>query len=130
MLLILIINKMVKRNTMQKNLIEEEIKYFRSFFNAEELYSRVSKKNRKIGIATIYRFLKKLAEEGKIHTYVCNRKTIYASNIKSHCHFICENCGKATHINLKKLDFLHKEVKGDICHFQIDVSGICEQCKN
>ena len=28
---------------------------------------QVSKKNKKIGIATVYRFLKKLIEEGKIH---------------------------------------------------------------
>ena len=80
-------------------------------------------------MATVYRFLKKLSKEGKIHKYLCNRKTIYSSNIKSHCHFICETCGDVKHINLKKLDFLNKEVKGNICHFQIDISGICEQCK-
>jgi Fur family ferric uptake transcriptional regulator len=120
---------MLTRNTIQKNLIEKEMSFFKSFFDAEELYVRVSKKNSKIGIATVYRFLKKLSKEGKIHTYLCNRKTIYSSNITSHCHFTCENCGNVKHINLKKLDFLNKEVKGSICHFQIDISGICEQCK-
>ena len=114
---------------MQKNLIEKEINLFQSFFNAEELYERVAKKNSKIGIATIYRFLKKRSKEGKIHTYSCNRKTIYSSNIKNHCHFTCKNCGDVKHINLKKIDFLNNEVKGSICHFQIDINGICEQCK-
>ena len=117
------------RNTIQKELIKKEIKLFHSFFNAEELYLQVSKKDSKIGVATVYRFLKKLAEDGKIHTYLCDRKTIYSSNIKSHCHFICKKCGDVEHINLKKVDFLQKGVKGDICHFQIDISGICEQCK-
>ena len=120
---------MVTRKTDQKNFIEEEIKNLRSFFDAEELYKKVSKKNKKIGIATVYRFLKKLTEEGKIHSYSCDRKIIYSSNVKNHCHFICENCGNIKHINLKRLDFIQNEIKEDICHFQIDVTGICEKCK-
>lgn len=120
---------MVTRKTNQKKVIEEEIKNLRSFFDAEKLYIQVSKKNKKIGIATVYRFLKKLAEEGKIHSYSCNRKIIYSSNARSHCHFICENCGDTKHINLKKLDFMQKEIKGSICHFQIDITGLCEKCQ-
>jgi Fe2+ or Zn2+ uptake regulation protein len=119
---------MVIRKTNQKKFIEEEIKNLHSFFDAEKLYKQVSKKNKKIGIATVYRFLKKLIEEGKIHSYSCNRKIIYSSNVKSHCHFICETCGDIKHINLKKLDFIKKEVQGDICHFQIDITGSCEKC--
>ncbi len=120
---------MVSRKTNQKKLIEEEINYLSSFFDAEKLYKKVSKKDKNIGIATVYRFLKNLLKEGKIHSYVCNRKTIYSSNIKSHCHFICEDCGNIKHIDLKKLDFLQKEVKGDICHFQLDITGKCEKCQ-
>ena len=127
--MILIINKVVSRKTNQKRMIEKEINNLNSFFDAEELYKQVSKKNKKIGIATVYRFLKKLTEEGKIHSYSCNRKIIYSSNVKSHCHFICETCGNIKHINLKKLDFIQKEVKGDICHFQIDITGVCEKCQ-
>ena len=121
---------MISRKTSQKNLIEEEINNFHSFFDAEKLYGQVSKKNKKMGIATVYRFLKKLVKKGKIHSYSCNRKTIYSSNAKSHCHFTCEDCGDVEHINLKKLDFIKKEVKGDICHFQIDITGVCEKCQS
>ena len=103
---------MVTRKTNQKKFIEEEIKNLHSFFDAEELYKQVSKKNKKIGIATVYRFLKKLTEEGKIHSYSCNRKMIYSSNVKSHCHFICEKCGNTKHINLKKLDFINIGQRG------------------
>lgn len=129
MLLILIINKMKRRKTIQKELIEKEIEHFHSFFNAEELYQRVSQKNKKIGIATIYRFLKYLTEKGKIHSYSCNRKIIYSSNKKSHCHFICKTCGDIKHINIKKLDFIQKEVSENISHFQIDITGTCEKCQ-
>ena|SRR3989338_5370771 len=117
------------RKTRQKQLIEDELNRFLTFFNAEELFNQVAKTNKNIGIATIYRYLNNLASEGKIHSYTCNRRTIYSMNEKSHCHFICEKCGKIAHIQIKKLDFLQKEIKGSICHFQIDITGLCEKCK-
>ena len=116
------------RNTKQKNLIQEEISSFNSFFNAEDLYNKVVKKNKNIGIATIYRFLNNLAVKGEIHSFICDRKTIYSNSKKNHCHFTCERCGEIKHIDIKKLDFLKKQVKGDVCHFQIDVTGVCEKC--
>src|SRR3989344_2278873 len=118
----------MKRLTKQKKMIEQEIATYSSFFNAEDLYQKVSKKNSTIGIATIYRFLQDLTRNRQIHSYSCNRKTLYSNSKKNHCHFTCEKCSERKHLDIKKLDFLHKEVHGDICHFQIDISGICENC--
>ena len=118
----------MKRATPQKKLIEHEITSFSSFFNPEELYHRVSKKNSKIGIATVYRFLNDLSKKGEIHSFQCNRKTLYSNSKKNHCHFTCERCGERKHIDIKKLDFLNQEVEGEVCHFQIDVAGICKKC--
>ena len=118
----------MKRLTKQKQLIEQEISSFSSFFNAEDLYKKVSKNNSKIGIATIYRFLNDLTNNGEIHSFLCNRKTIYSNSKKNHCHFACEKCGERKHIDIKKLDFLNQQVDGKVCHFQIDVTGICNKC--
>ncbi|MBS3170086.1 transcriptional repressor [Candidatus Woesearchaeota archaeon] len=118
----------MKRATQQKQLIMGEITTFSSFFNAEELYHKVSKKNLKIGIATIYRFLNDLTKNGEIHSFQCNRRTLYSNSKKNHCHFTCEKCGETKHIDIKKVDFLYQQVKGEICHVQIDVTGICQKC--
>ncbi|MBI2145035.1 transcriptional repressor [Candidatus Woesearchaeota archaeon] len=117
------------RVTRQKRHIEQTIANFRFLFDAETLHSEVSKSDKRTGIATIYRFLKNMVAEGKLHAYQCNRQTIYSASTVSHCHFTCENCKEVRHIQLKKLDFLQSEIKGGICHFQIDVTGICEKCK-
>ena len=117
------------RKTQQERKIEEEIKNLNSFFDAEKLHERVFAKNNKIGIATVYRFLKKLTEEGKIHSYSCNRRVIYSSDLRSHCHFTCEECGEISHVNVEKLDFLKEKVRGDVCHFQINIAGVCEKCQ-
>lgn len=120
---------MRQRETRQKRAIGQAMASLRFLFDAETLHREVLKSDRGIGIATVYRLLKSLADEGKIHAYLCNRQTIYSTSKVSHCHFTCENCKEIRHIKLKKIDFLRGEIKGGICHFQIDVTGVCEKCK-
>ena len=121
---------MVKRlrKTKQKELIQAEINAFASLFTAEELFKKVRKKDADIGIATIYRFLKDLRKERELHSYICDRRMIYSKQNNSHCHFTCQKCERVTHFDIEKVDFLKRKIKGDICHFQIDVYGICEEC--
>lgn len=117
------------RNTRQKEILNEEIQKEKSFFTADEIHKKIKKKDNKIGIATVYRFLKDLSKKENIHSYLCNKKTIYSIDNKSHCHFVCEKCGEITHFNVKKIDFIEKSLSEEICHFQIDVKGICKKCK-
>ena len=117
------------RITKQKKLLQEEVEKFTAFFNAEELYHKVSRRCQKIGIATVYRFLNDLAAKGEIHSFLCDRRTIYSNSKKNHCHFTCERCGERKHIDIRKLDFLDKQVDGEVCHFQIDVTGVCKKCR-
>ena len=116
------------RKTRQKELIKKEIGRIDSFFSSEDLYKRVNKKDEKIGIATVYRILRDLKERDKLHSYICKRRMIYSKDRKSHCHFKCQECGKIFHLSIKFIDFL-KEKVGSVCHFQIDVEGVCENCQ-
>ena len=117
------------RNTRQKRIIETEIEKINSFFTCEQIFDKVKAKDSKIGIATIYRFLKDLRAKGKIHTYMCDKKILYSRGDPNHCHFICEKCGDTRHIQINKLDFLKKDIREEICHFQLDVYGVCQSCK-
>lgn len=118
------------RKTKQKELIRSEISTFPTLFTADELYDRIKKKDNTIGIATVYRFLKDLRKKKELHSYVCDRKMIYSREKNNHCHFICQKCESVTHFNIDKIDFLQTKIKGEICHFQIDVHGVCETCLN
>mgnify|MGYP001575197794 CR=1 FL=1 len=117
------------RNTKQKELIYKEAERFQKFFNAEELHKEIIKKDKNLGVATVYRILKDMKNNNKLHSYICDRKIIYSKENKTHCHFICEKCHSINHILLDKIDFLKKNIDGDICHIQIDVSGICDKCR-
>ena len=119
---------MYKRLTKQKQMLDEEIASYSSFFNAEEVHQKVLRRNRKMGLATIYRYLNEQVNAGKLHSYTCNRRMLYSTSKKNHCHFHCERCGEIKHIQLQKLDFLTQNIEGEVCHFQIDVKGICRKC--
>ncbi len=118
----------ISRNTRQKGLIRGELSRTDSFFTAEEIHKKLKKKDSDIGIATVYRFLNEMKKKNELHSYVCQRKSLYSRNEKNHCHFICEKCGKAEHIDIDSVDFIRKKIKGNVCHFQVDVFGICTDC--
>lgn len=131
MLLISIINKkMLKRQTRQRHMLQMEVDKQESFFTADEICQKIKRKNNSIGVATVYRFLRELRKNNQIHSYLCNRKTVYSISEKTHCHFLCQQCGKVLHISIESIDFLKRNFKGEICHFQINVEGICESCKS
>lgn len=120
---------MLTRVTRQKENLEKSIRKFSKFFTAKELLDQVKEIDRSIGIATVYRFLSKLEVEKKIHSYTCRRKRVYSTKKDVHCHFVCEECKKIEHFNISEVDFIKDKIKGEVCHFQIDVSGVCEECK-
>lgn len=112
------------RNTRQKTIIENEIKSIKTFFSSEELLEKTRKKDKTIGIATIYRNLKELKNNGSIYSYKCSGKTIYSNNKNSHCHFECINTGKIIHFEIENIDFLKNKIPGDIASFQLEIKGI------
>ena len=117
---------MISRETKQKNEMQKTIDSIDGFFSAEEVYGRL----KTIGIATIYRFLKSESKLGRLHVYNCSGKTLYSKNKNSHCHFICTVCKRQTHIKMKDANFLKSITEGKPCHFQLDVYGVCEACKD
>jgi Fe2+ or Zn2+ uptake regulation protein len=114
---------MKTRQTKQKEIIEKEIKNINKFFTAEDLLEKVSKADKRIGISTIYRFLKELRAKDLIYSYSCQGKNIYSSTKRSHCHFECIETGKIIHFEIGNIDFLKDKIPGEIESFQLEVKG-------
>lgn len=118
-----------KRKTRQKKLMQNQIASFTTFFSAEQLYRKVQKQDATIGLATVYRHLKELVEAAELHTYQCNRRAIYSQKQQQHCHFHCQKTGKTTHFTLDSLNFLTEKIPGSIVSIQIEIEGVCDDCK-
>jgi len=116
------------RNTRQKELILGEISGKKNLFTVEELHRGTQKRDKRIGVATVYRFLREAKEAGDVYAYECEGKTVYSTTKKDHCHFVCKKCGKTVHFNVNSIDFIKKKLEGSINQFQISVEGLCKNC--
>lgn len=116
------------RNTIQKEFIADEIIKFTEFFSAEDLYKKVSIKDKKVSIATIYRYLKTLRDKEEINSFVCCGSQVYSKKQSSHCHFICDKCGEHIHFKIDNIDFLKNQKIDRVRSFSIELNGVCDKC--
>lgn len=100
----------------------------------EEVYNEVRKKLTRISKATVYQNLKYLAEKGLIREVNVKGVSRFESNLKSHHHLICKNCGRIMDFESNELtEFslgLIKNMKG----YQVESAttnfyGFCDKCK-
>ncbi|MBE7091104.1 MAG: transcriptional repressor [Clostridiales bacterium] len=95
---------------------------------AEELHALVQAKLPGIGIATVYRNLRALAEAGVILRLDGADTERYDGNPKDHAHFYCETCKRVTDISLPTACITAlKKVQNS--PFQLTFKGICGSCE-
>ena len=92
-----------KRTTRQLEQVFKALHGDHSHPIAHEIYRRVHKKLPRISLATVYRNLHTLVEEGKIRTLLLGDQVArYDPETREHDHFICERCGRVSNVFLKR----------------------------
>lgn len=101
--------------------------------NANELYLMIKNKYPEIGMATVYRNLDRLSENGEISRF--NTGSLfdrYDGNISIHYHMICTKCGKVYDIPGEIIDSIDDKVNKITGHkineHQLTFKGICRNC--
>src|SRR2546428_11883187 len=85
-----------KRRTRQLAQVFEALQGDHSHPFAHEIYRRVHKKLPRISLATVYRNLHSLVEEGKIRTLLLDGQAArFDPETSEHDHFVCERSGRA-----------------------------------
>ena len=100
---------------------------------AEEVYEEIRQKEPGIGIATVYRNLKRLVEQGKLRELNLEKQGVrYDLYEQEHYHFICDVCGKVDNFTMPVLDHIDAEVsklvQGSITSKSLIFHGICQHC--
>jgi Fur family ferric uptake transcriptional regulator len=123
------------RITPQREMILEAFAHSVDHVTAEQLFTSVSQRTRSINIATVYRTLNILVDEG-LATRVDLRdgQVIYTtSRHGEHIHLICRHCGviiKAEHQFVDSLGsqlFNEYKFSADLEH--ISFTGVCAHCR-
>ena len=126
--------KTIKRNTIQKIKILEALKNTREHPSAEQVYEVVKQSIPSISLATVYRNLNQMYEEGIIKRLEINKEYHYDAFINEHIHFVCINCGSILDLNISGINKkifakIKEQTNNEPKSSEIIIYGICEKCK-
>jgi Fur family ferric uptake transcriptional regulator len=129
--------KIVERSTRQQGAILEALYGADEFKSAQEIYALLAKKKLKVGLATVYRTLQKMAEKQDIDAIKSiDGETLYrhcGQNDGHHHHLICNNCGLTITVEGPAIenwtDKVAKENGFSEVSHKVDIFGVCKNCK-
>lgn len=118
----------------QREIILDTLKENVVHPTAEYLYAKIQEKDPKISLATLYRNLNQLTENGMIKKIDgLETSSHYDHNTHEHYHFICTKCRRVFDIDAEVAPELIRrtEEKTDflIENHDIVFSGICKDCR-
>jgi Fur family transcriptional regulator, peroxide stress response regulator len=123
-----------KRRTRQLAQVFEALQGDHSHPFAHEIYRRVHKKLPRISLATVYRNLHSLVEEGKIRTLLLDGQAArFDPETSKHDHFVCEKCGRVVDLFLRRrarqVDLTPLAKHGYVVTtHNLTVHGMCRAC--
>ena len=127
----------MKKYSRQRELILNSLQNRCDHPTAEMLYLDLKKEMPNIGIATVYRNLLEMFEEGKILKLKSESgPDRFDGNVKPHIHFTCNKCKKVYDIfyDNNKIDEEFEKLASTIGAIsessQIAIQGTCKECKN
>jgi len=123
--------------TSQREAILQTLYENQDHFTSEHLYMLVKKKNPdlNIGIATVYRTLALLEENGLVSSISLGMqgKKFEIANKPHHDHLICIKCGTIVEFENSKIEELQNKIASDngfeLTDHLMQLYGICSDCR-
>ena len=106
-----------------------------AYCGPDEIWSKLKRKFKRIGLPTVYRILEELSDKGVISKIIHPSRQLfyyYCGNAAHHHHFICVACRKVEDINFCAKGEIEREVarnlKGRVLSHILQVNGLCAPC--
>jgi Fur family transcriptional regulator, ferric uptake regulator len=125
--------KPFRRMTKQRRIVLDELRKLFSHPTADELYQRVRQSLPRISIATVYRNLEILCEEGlvqKMATPGTQRR--FDGNTTNHYHIRCSSCGRVEDVDFEPMPNVELAMQSR-CNYKVlshrlEFVGLCPAC--
>jgi Fe2+ or Zn2+ uptake regulation protein len=121
--------------TRQRSQILEEVRSNRNHPTADQIYEGVRRKMPNISMATVYRNLEILAEQGliqKLETQGKSRR--YDYNTFRHYHVRCIGCDEVGDVLFHPLDGIESKLEDasgyEILGHSLEFIGVCPRCRD
>ncbi|MBQ5906186.1 MAG: transcriptional repressor [Clostridia bacterium] len=122
-----------QRNSKQRDAVYADLMSRYDHPTADEVYFSVKKDLPNISLATVYRNLKLLENEGLILKITTEDSDRYDGHTQTHYHLMCDRCKKVSDLNIKNGFNLNElpdnEFNGEIRTHALLFFGLCKDCK-
>ena len=123
------------RQSRQRDRVVDTFLSLKGHTSAEELLSKVRKKDKRVGLTTVYRTMKLLTRCGLAVERKFNRQesTFEPGQVgQHHDHLICLGCGRIMEFKNKSIETLQEAVAQKhaffISHHVMELYGYCLDC--
>ncbi len=124
------------KKTYQKDLILETFLNTEGHLSVEDIYSLVKKKDKKVGVVTVFRTLKSLTACGIAREITLGdglTRFEHSYHHPHHHHIVCTECHKAIEFVSPELERIQEEIirryHFQPIHHRFQTYGICEDCR-
>lgn len=125
------------RQTRNRQLILEVLEQSERPLSAQEIFLKLRNANHTVGLATVYRVLEALRNEGKLQAvHLGDQQTYYQllpSNGHSRHHLICTECRRVVPLSGCPVGDLEEQIASRyqfvIEYHVLDFYGICAECR-
>lgn len=127
----------MQRMTKQRQAVLDELTRLADFRSAQQIFEDLHVQGQRVGLATVYRSLQGLAEEGRVDTLRSSEgETLYRSctTHHHHHHLVCRECGFTEEIEQAQIESWVESVAAtygfsDVEH-SLELFGVCSPCQD
>jgi Fur family ferric uptake transcriptional regulator len=124
----------VRRRTWQRAAVATALQGAHEFVSAQQLHARLASSGERVGLATVYRALQAMAEDGDVDVVRTpdGESTYRRCSPTHHHHLTCRECGRTVEIDASDTERWVRRVSDthgfrDVEHV-IELFGRCQDC--
>ncbi len=124
------------RRTRQRAAVAALLASTRDFRTAQQIHTQLVGQGDKLGLATVYRSLQGLAEDGRVDTLRSTEGEVLYRSCTSehhHHHLVCRTCGFTEEIEQSQIESWVSAVAADHgfsdVEHSLELFGLCASCR-
>lgn len=125
----------IRRETKQRVAVSSALDQVTEFVSAQQLHSLLREGGDGVGLATVYRTLQQLAEDGEVDVVKsADNEAMYRRCSRGHHHhLLCRSCRRTVEVESPSIEKWAQKVAAangfaDVDHV-VEITGICAECQ-
>lgn len=123
-----------RRPTRQRAAVAETLESFSDFRSAQDIHAMLSDRGERVGLATVYRTLQRLAAVGDVDVLRTeDGEAVYRRcSDTHHHHLVCRSCGATTEVEGPAVERWTRAIAeehgyAEVSH-ALEIFGLCRAC--